>query len=72
MDVRLDRRIGNLFNGTLAYTYQQSKNTGSDPFTYINFGSRVINQISGGNQVRRRRSPRRPTAARTTSRPRRR
>lgn len=50
VDVRLDRRFGNLFNGTLAYTYQQSKNTGSDPFTYINFGSRVINQISGGNQ----------------------
>jgi hypothetical protein len=51
VDVRLDRRFGNFFNGTLAYTYQQSKNTGSDPFTYINFGSRVINQISGGNQA---------------------
>lgn len=51
VDVRLDRRFGNIFNGTLAYTYQQAKNTGSDPFTYINFGSRVINQISGGNQA---------------------
>ncbi|MGE5090598.1 MAG: TonB-dependent receptor [Bacillota bacterium] len=51
VDVRLDRRFGNIFNGTLAYTYQQAKNTGTDPFTYLNFGSRVINQISGGNQA---------------------
>ena len=50
VDVRLDRRFGNLFNGTLAYTFQQAKNTGSDPNTYINFGSRVLNQVSGGNQ----------------------
>ena len=39
-----------LFNGTLAYTFSDAKNTGSDPFTYINFGSRVVNQLSGGNQ----------------------
>ncbi len=50
VDVRLDRRFGNIFNGTLSYTYQQAKNTGSDPFTYLNFGSRVLNAISGGNQ----------------------
>jgi len=50
IDLRLDRRFGNLFNGTLAYTFQQAKNTGSDPNTYINFGSRVLNQVSGGNQ----------------------
>lgn len=50
IDVRLDRRIGRFFNGVLAYTFQSAKNTGSDPFTYINFGSRIINQISGGNQ----------------------
>ena len=48
-DVRLDKRIGSLFNGTLAYTFSDAKNTGSDPFTYINFGSRIINQIAGGN-----------------------
>jgi len=48
-DVRLDKRIGNLFNGTLAYTFSDAKNTGSDPFTYINFGSRIINQVAGGN-----------------------
>jgi hypothetical protein len=50
IDLRLDRRIGRFFNGVLAYTFQDAKNTGSDPFTYINFGSRIINQISGGNQ----------------------
>ncbi len=50
VDVRLDRRFGNYFNGWFSYTYQQAKNTGSDPFTYINFGSRIINQVSGGNQ----------------------
>ena len=31
IDVRLDRRFGNYFSGTLAYTYQQAKNTGDDP-----------------------------------------
>jgi len=50
IDVRLDRRFGNLFNGTLAYTFQDAKNTGSDPETYIDFGSRVLNALSGGNQ----------------------
>jgi hypothetical protein len=50
IDLRLDRRIGRFFNGVLSYTFQDAKNTGSDPFTYINFGSRIISQISGGNQ----------------------
>ena len=31
IDVRLDRRIGSLFNGTVAYTYQNSKSTGTNP-----------------------------------------
>jgi hypothetical protein len=50
IDVRLDRRIGNFFNGTIAYSYSSAKNTGSDPFTYTTFGSRVVNAVSGGNQ----------------------
>ncbi len=50
VDVRLDRRIGRLFNGVIAYTFQQARNTGSNPFTYINFGSRIVSQLSGGNQ----------------------
>ncbi|HYF39546.1 MAG TPA: TonB-dependent receptor [Gemmatimonadales bacterium] len=50
LDVRLDRRFGNLFNGTLSYSFMDAKNTGSDPDTYVDFGSRVINALSGGNQ----------------------
>jgi hypothetical protein len=49
LDVRLDRRFGNFFNGTIAYAYQQAKNTGSDPFTYVNYGSRIVNQVGGTN-----------------------
>ena len=49
IDVRYDRRFGNLFNGTLAYTFEDAKSTGSDPFTYLDFGSRIINQVLGGN-----------------------
>ncbi len=47
LDVRLDRRFGNLFNGALSYSFQQAKNTGDDPNTYINFGSRVISSLGG-------------------------
>jgi hypothetical protein len=50
IDVRIDRRFGNLFNGTVSYSYQSAKNTGSDPDTYLDFGSRVLNAVSGGNQ----------------------
>ena len=49
VDVRLDRRFGNYFSGTLAYTFQQARNTGDDPITYIAFGSRIVNALSGGN-----------------------
>ena len=48
LDIRLDRRFGNFFSGTLAYTYQEAKNTGTDPLTYINFGSRIVTRIAGG------------------------
>jgi len=37
VDVRLDRRIGSYFNGSLTYSFQQSKNTGTDPFAYLGF-----------------------------------
>jgi hypothetical protein len=49
LDVRLDRRFGNFFNGTVSYSYQQAKNTGSDPFTYTQYGSRIVNQVGGNN-----------------------
>jgi len=49
VDVRLDRRLGNYFSGTLAYTFQQARNTGDDPVTYLAFGSRIVSQLGGGN-----------------------
>jgi hypothetical protein len=49
VDVRLDRRFGNFFSGTLAYTFQQARNTGDDPLTYIAFGSRIVSALAGGN-----------------------
>jgi hypothetical protein len=48
IDIRLDQRIGALFNGTLAFTFEDAKNTGSDPFSFIDFGSRIVNAIGGG------------------------
>ncbi len=47
IDIRVDRRFGNLFNGVLSYSYQDARNTGSDPFTYINFGSRITSIVTG-------------------------
>jgi hypothetical protein len=46
MDVRLDRRFGAWFNGTLGYTYQQAKGTGSDPFSYTSFFFFLTNTLS--------------------------
>ncbi len=47
IDIRFDRRFGNLFNGTLAYTFEDAKNTGSDPVSYLDFGARVVNAVTG-------------------------
>ncbi|HKI95216.1 MAG TPA: TonB-dependent receptor [Gemmatimonadales bacterium] len=47
IDFSLIRRIGNWFNGQLSYTYSVAKNTGSDPFTYLNGLSRAISQVTG-------------------------
>ena len=49
VDMQLQRRFGNLFTGQVSYTFQDAKSTGSDPFNYINFGSRIVDQLSGGN-----------------------
>ena len=48
INIRIDRRFGNLFNGTLAFTFEDAKNTGSDPFSFIDFGSRIVDAIGGG------------------------
>jgi hypothetical protein len=45
IDVRLDRRFGAWFNGTLGYTFQQARSTGSDPFSYFNFFSRLASGL---------------------------
>ncbi len=37
IDVRVDRRIGSLFNGTLAYTYQNAKSTGTNPASTVSY-----------------------------------
>jgi hypothetical protein len=47
LDVKLDRRFSNLFSGTLAYTFQVAKNTGSDPFSYFNTTARQISTLTG-------------------------
>jgi hypothetical protein len=47
VDVRLDRRVGSLFQGSLSYTYEQSKSTGSDPFQYLNTYARLTNNVTG-------------------------
>ena len=47
IDLRLDRRIGNLFNGTVSYTYQDSKSTGSDPLSNQDAGIVALEDIGG-------------------------
>ncbi len=47
LDLRIDRRFGQIFNGVLAYSYQDARNTGSDPYTYISFGSRITSAVTG-------------------------
>jgi hypothetical protein len=48
LDIRLDRRFGHFFNGTIAYAYQQARSTGSDPYSYIYYGSFISNPLTGG------------------------
>jgi Carboxypeptidase regulatory-like domain/TonB-dependent Receptor Plug Domain len=48
-DVRLDRRFGNLFNGTIAYTYQQAKSTGSDPLSTTAGRARLLAGLGGSS-----------------------
>ncbi len=59
LEVLLDRRIGQLFQGRLSYTYQSARSTGSDPFEYLNTLARQVSTLTGD------RSPP-PTALLTT------
>jgi hypothetical protein len=47
VDIRLDRRFGSIFQGTLSYTYQTAKSTGSDPNFYVNTLARQNSAITG-------------------------
>ena len=46
LDVRIDRRFGNWFNGTVGYGYQVAKSTGSDPFSNQTSGARALDQLA--------------------------
>jgi hypothetical protein len=47
IDLRLDRRIGNWFNGTVSYSYQDSKSTGSDPLSNQDAGVVALQELGG-------------------------
>jgi carboxypeptidase family protein/TonB-dependent receptor-like protein len=47
VDLKLDRRLGSWLNATVAYTFQTARNTGSDPFSYLNTTARQISQVTG-------------------------
>jgi hypothetical protein len=47
IDTKLDWRAGSYFNTSVSYTFQISKNTGSDPFSYINTFARQISALTG-------------------------
>ena len=48
VDVRLDRRFGNLFNGTISYSYQEAMSTGSDPLSTTAGRARLLGGLGGG------------------------
>jgi len=50
VDVKVDRRVGSLFQGSLAYTFQSSKSTGSDPTEYLNSYARQISAVTGDRE----------------------
>ncbi len=47
VDLKIDWRAGAFLNTSLAYTYQISKNTGSDPFSYLNTFARQVSGLTG-------------------------
>ncbi len=47
LEILLDRRIGQLFQGRLSYTYQSARSTGSDPFEYFQTLARQVSSITG-------------------------
>ncbi len=47
VDVKFDMRVGSIFTGALAYTYESARSTGSDPYEYLGTYSRQISAVTG-------------------------
>ena len=47
VDLRLDRRFGDVFNGTISYTYQRARSTASDPLDIQDRGVAAVNELGG-------------------------
>ena len=47
LEMTLERRIGSWFSAHAVYTFEISRNTGSDPFSYLNTSARQISQVTG-------------------------
>jgi hypothetical protein len=47
VEVKLDWRVGSYLTTGVAYTFQVSKNTGSDPFAYLNTFARQVSGLTG-------------------------
>ena len=47
IDTKLDWRVGTNLSSAVAYTFQLSKNTGSDPFSYLNTFARQVSAQTG-------------------------
>ena len=47
VDFKLDYRLSNYVNASIAYTFQVAKNTGSDPTTYLNTFARQVSALTG-------------------------
>jgi hypothetical protein len=47
VDFKVDWRAGTFLNTSIAYTYQISKNTGSDPFAYLQTFGRQVSGLTG-------------------------
>jgi carboxypeptidase family protein/TonB-dependent receptor-like protein len=47
IDTKVDWRVGTNISTAVAYTFQISKNTGSDPFSYLNTFARQVSAQSG-------------------------
>ena len=47
IDTKFDWRLASYFSVSAAYTFQVSKNTGSDPFSYLNTFARQVSGLTG-------------------------